>query len=148
MERKTMDELRTMLCRELDEIAQKGTLSHESLDIVKDLTSSIKNLYRIEEYESSIDGMYIQRGPIYTRGNSYRGNSYGYSYDDGMSYGGNYRFYDPYMTFPMYARTGGYSRTEDKEKMLHQLKQMMNEASDEHIRSALSETIGKIESKM
>ena len=44
MEKKTMETLRVMLCGELDDVAKKGSLTHESLDIVKDLLSSMKNL--------------------------------------------------------------------------------------------------------
>ena len=42
MEKKTMDTLRTMICGELDDIAKEGKLSHESLDILKDLLESAR----------------------------------------------------------------------------------------------------------
>ena len=32
MEKKTMESLRAMLCKEIEDIAQKGNLTHESLD--------------------------------------------------------------------------------------------------------------------
>ena len=46
-----METLRTMICGELDDIAKKGTLSHETLDILKDLLESAKNLEKIEKYQ-------------------------------------------------------------------------------------------------
>ena len=36
MEKKTMDTLRGMICGEIEDIAKKGTLSHEGLDIFFD----------------------------------------------------------------------------------------------------------------
>lgn len=48
------------------------------------------------------------------------------------------------MDYPGYAMRG-YSRTGSKEEMLHQLKQMMSEADDEKIRTAISEAISKME---
>lgn len=115
MEKKTMDTLRTMICGELEDIAKKGSLdSHDTLDILKDLLESEKNLAKIEKYQREkeekemgmdmgysqrkyyIDADYDPRQPMssYARGgqgNSYArgGNSYGYSMGnvyDGGSY--------------------------------------------------------------
>ena len=124
MEKKTMDTLRTMICGELEDIAKKGSLdSHDTLDILKDLLESEKNLGKIEKYQMEkeekemgmdtgysqrkyyIDADYDPRQPMssYARGgqgNSYArgGNSYGYSMGnvyDGGSYvqGGNSYMY-------------------------------------------------------
>lgn len=168
MEKKTMDTLRTMICGELDDIAKKGTLSHETLDILKDLLESAKNLEKIDKYqkekeEGEMVG-YSQRkyyidadyqpgmgGNSYARGgramydmnNSYTrgGNSYGRGmYDMGNSY----NYYDPRYENPMYSMARGYSRTGGKEEMIEELKQMMAETGDEKIRSAISEAIGKM----
>lgn len=52
MEKKTMDTLRTMICGELEDIAKKGSLdSHETLDVLKDLLESEKNLGKIEKHQ-------------------------------------------------------------------------------------------------
>lgn len=51
MEKKTIDTLRVMLCGEIEDIAKKGSLSHESLDVLKDLVETEKNLVKIEKYE-------------------------------------------------------------------------------------------------
>lgn len=52
MEKKTIDTLRTMICGELEDIAKKGIVSHENLDILKDLLESAKNLEKIEKYQN------------------------------------------------------------------------------------------------
>ena len=47
--------LREMLCKELDDIADKREMSAGDLDAIQKLTSSIKNTYKIEMLE---DGGY------------------------------------------------------------------------------------------
>ena len=109
MEKKTMDTLRTMICGELEDIAKKGSLdSHETLDVLKDLLESEKNLGKIERHQMEkeekekakemgmdmgysqrkyyIDADYDPRQPMnsYARGGQgmqggQGGNSYGYS---------------------------------------------------------------------
>ena len=121
MEKKTMDTLRTMICGELDDIAKKGTLSHETLDILKDLLESEKNLGKIERYqkekeekEKEMDMGYSQRkyyidADYDPRANSYAqgGNSYargGNSYARGGQGGNSY--YGP--MYPTYDMGGSY----------------------------------------
>ena len=50
MEKKTIDALHGMLSAELDDMVKHGINTHEELDIVKDLLSSLKNLHKIERY--------------------------------------------------------------------------------------------------
>ena len=49
--------LREMLCKELDEIADKREMSAGDLDAIQKLTSSIKNTYKIEMAEEAIPAM-------------------------------------------------------------------------------------------
>ena len=77
MSNKAMYDLREMLCKELDEIADKREMSAGDLDAIQKLTSSIKNTYKIEMLE---DGGYSRDGEweadmrgTYGRGSSYRG---------------------------------------------------------------------------
>ena len=168
MEKKTMDTLRTMICGELDDIAKKGTLSHETLDILKDLLESAKNLEKIDKYqkekeEGEMVG-YSQRkyyidadyqpgmgGNSYARGGRTMydmGNSYGYpmgrGYEGGRSYmDGNSYMYDPRYDMPMYSMARGYSRT-SKAEMVEELQKMMGEASDETVTKAIQEAINKM----
>ena len=135
MEKKTMDTLRTMICGELEDIAKKGNLeSHETLDILKDLLDSAKNLEKIEKYQKEkeekdmsmdmgysqrkyyIDADYDPRQPMnsYARGGM-GGNSYGYSMGrvyDGGSYmvdNNSYRYDPRYDEMSMYPMTMGNS---------------------------------------
>ena len=52
MDKYTIDALKAMLGKELDECVVSGIKSHEDLDIVKDLTMTLKNLYKIEKYST------------------------------------------------------------------------------------------------
>ena len=207
MEKKTIDTLRVMLCGEIEDIAKKGTLSHETLDILKDLVETEKNLAKIEKYAEEkeekeemkkmgmsmgMDGGYSQRKYYidadydpYQPMNSYArgggnsramggnsqamgGNSYGYSMGDvydggsyarggsyagggGGSYAGGSYMYDPRMEqMPMYSmargnsNARGYSRGGDKQEVIGELQQMMNEATDDSIKKAISEAISTI----
>ena len=170
MEKKTMDTLRTMICGELDDIARKGISDHDTLDVLKDLLDSAKNIEKIEKYtrekeeekKEKEDMGYSQRSigryyvdGTYDRGNSYRGGGYdmgnsyrGGNYDMGNSYrgypmmyeGNSYMYREPMMDYPM----GGYSGAKAKEEIKEELKEMMAEATDEKTRSAISEIMRKI----
>ena len=165
MEKKTMDTLRTMICGELDDIAKKGIISHESLDILKDLLDSAKNLEKIdkyqrekEEHEMGMDRGYSQRKYFidadyqpggmnsYARGN--QGNSYGYSMGrtyDGSSYmGGNSYIYHPGYDMPMYSMARGYSRHGDKQEMMDELQDMMSETQDMKVKDAIQKVLNEI----
>lgn len=107
--------LREMLCKELDEIAEKRDMSAGDLDAIQKLTSSIKNIYKIEMledngYSASGEWEADMRG-TYGRGSSYRG-----------------RIRDP---------MGRYSRADAREHMRMQLDDMMRDADDEQTRDAL-----------
>ena len=164
MEKKTMETLRTMICGELDDIAKKGGLSsHETLDILKDLLESAKNLEKIEKYqkekeekETEMDRGYSQRKYFidadyqpgmgsYARGA--QGNSYGYSmgrvYDGGM--GRNSYMYHPEYEMPMYRNSYGmgYSNT-SKQDVISELQKLMNETQDVKIRESIQKMISEI----
>ena len=174
MEKKTIDTLRTMICGELEDIAKKGNLdSHETLDVLKDLLDSAKNLEKIEKYQGEkeekensmmdmgysqrkyyIDADYDPRQPINSYARGGQGNSYGYSmgnvYDGGnyarMNMNGNsYMYYDPrYEQTPMYSMARGYSRHGNKQEMISELQEMMGETQDEGVKKAISEALSKI----
>lgn len=165
MEKKTMDTLRTMICGELDDIARKGISDHETLDVLKDLLDSAKNIEKIEKYarekEEKEEGGYSQKsmGRYYIDGAYDRGNSY-MNYDMGNSYrGGNYDMGNSYRNYPMmnegnsymyrepmmdYSMMGGYSGAKAKEDIMKELKNMMSEAIDDKTRTTISEIINRI----
>ena len=157
MEKKTTDALRAMLCGEIEEIAKKGNLTRESLDILKDLIETEKNLGKIEHYDKEKEESQALMLPGYSQRKyyidadyqpgghmSYAGptNSYGYGgrtvYDvDRNSY--------MYMS-PQYDHSiaRGYSRTGSKAEMMEELKQMMNETSDQTVKTAIQDAIAKM----
>lgn len=64
----------------------------------------------------------------------------GGSYTDGNSY----NYYDPRYDMPMYSMARGYSRAGSKEETLSELKELMNNATDEATKMALQEAITKM----
>lgn len=87
------DDLMKMLCDELEDIKKdmrsRGA-SAETLDAIRDITSSIKNIYKIEMFEEldGYSGDWDDDRNMYRRGSSYarRGSHYvrgHYSMDDG-----------------------------------------------------------------
>ena len=137
MEKKTIDALRAMLCGEIEDIAKKGNLTHESLDILKDLIETEKNLGKIEHYDKEKEESQALMMPGYSQRKyyidadyqpghmSYAGptNSYGYGgrtvYDVDRN---SYMYMSPQYDQPMMR---GYSRTGSKAEMVEELKQMM-----------------------
>ena len=157
MEKKTMDALRAMHCGEIEEIAKKGNLTHESLDILKDLIETEKNLGKIEHFDKEKEESQALMIPGYSQRKyyidadyqpgghmSYAGptNSYGYGgrtvYDVDRN---SYMYMTPQYDQPMMR---GYSRTGSKPEMIEELKQMMNETSDQAVKNAIQEAITKM----
>lgn len=135
--RKVLNEIKEMLERELEEIAQKRELSAGSLETIHKLTDTIKNIHKIvmlEEENYSDDG-YSQRR-IYSRdgdGGYGRGDwrAMG-SYNRGNSYHNEpYEMEDDYSGARRgrhYVR-GHYSYDDGKHHMLESLEEMKGQAS-------------------
>lgn len=129
---KAMEDLREMLCKELDEITMKGGLTAGDLDAVDKLTHSIK----------SIDTIMAMEGPEkYSNGGNMNG---GYMDGYNRSYsarGRNVRrdSRGRYMT--------GYRTYRDGENdhYIQMLHDMMEEAPDEKTRQAIRSAISQIE---
>ena len=132
-----MEDLKDLLCAELEDYAEKGKksgkMSMGDLDSIHKLTDTVKNIMKIdileEESGYSEDGAYMGEGRIY--GTSYdgydRGNSYArgrgrYAKRDSM---GRYSRDDGYMRRGM---RDGYSRDDGKAYMMEQLEDMMEDA--------------------
>ena len=117
--------LREMLCKELDDIADKREMSAGDLDAIQKLTSSIKNTYKIEMLE---DGGYSRDGEWEAdmRGTYGRGSSYarrGTHYVRGH-----------------YSRDGEgdrYSERYSRDGMREHIEGMMRDAQDDRTREAL-----------
>ena len=129
--------LNESLCKELDKIAEKRSMTAADLETIHKLTDSIKNIAKIEMLE---DGSYEDeeshaRGGSYGRGSSYarRGSHYvrgHYSMnDDEGGYSG--RRYD---VNDGYSMRRGYSRADAKDDMMSALGGMMEDATEDERR--------------
>lgn len=95
MSAKVMNEIKEILCAELEEFAKNGEISRGDLDDLHKLTDTIKNLDKIEMLEdqgSSYDGGWEATGTYSDRGRS-RGSYNDGSYGNGRSYAGRSRHY-------------------------------------------------------
>lgn len=126
MDKMTTDKIRDMLCREIDEIADKGELSAGDLDALHKLTDTVKNLDKIDMLEgdehSQYGGDYPMDGGWEARG-MYGRTGGRYSRADEMAYDrGN-----------SYARRrdsmGRYSRAEAQDEVMKKLREMMQDNS-------------------
>lgn len=134
MSKKSMYDLRDMLCEELDEIARKGDLGAGDLDIVHKLASTIKNLDKIEMMEDdgySRDGDYSRR---YSRDGDWDADMRG-TYGRGSSYA---------RRGTHYVR-GHYSRADATENLRSQISDLMHETDDDRVKEALRRAISAME---
>lgn len=122
-------ELKDMLCKELEEIGEKGELTTGTVDTVEKLSSSVKNLCKIidycedEEYSGDMMGSSYARG-----GNRMGGRGRG---GRGGRTGAN--------QYGSYAR--GYSRDGD---MVSKLEDLMGEARDDKTRREIERLVEKM----
>ena len=121
MSMKTYHDLKDMLCEELDEITRKGELTAGSLDTVDKLTHSIKSLETIiamNEAQDGESGYYPYMGRSYQR-RDMRGR---YSRDN-----------------------RGYSRDDARDSMIHELREIMQDAPDDHTKKRFQSFIRELE---
>ena len=80
-----MDDLKDLLCAELEDYAEKGKkankMSAGDLEAIHKLTDTVKNLLKIDVLESEMEGGYSEDTDFMGEGRMY-----GTSYDGGMSY--------------------------------------------------------------
>lgn len=152
MEKKSMHNGKMVLCREMEEILDKGKMSAGDLENLHKLTDTYKNILKIEMLEDE-EGGYSEDGRMYgsmreTRGHysrdggrggynmaggdwEARGSYGGNSYDDG---GSSYARRGTHYVRGHYSRDGGYSRGDGKDRMMHELGEMMEGADHEQRR--------------
>ena len=147
-----IEKLKEMLCKELEQYANKGKLAGVELELVWKLTDTIKNLGKIEmleeedgyskdSYGSYDDEMSHARGRRYAKRNSMGRYSRedGYS-EEGDPYGrGSYNSYDEGSM-----GSHNYSREGAKDHMMSKLGKMMENASPEE-REVLKDCMRKLE---
>ena len=114
MSMKALNDIRNMLCEELDELARKGELGAGDLEIIHKAVSAIKNIDKIEMFDSG-----------YSRGGDWDANIRG-TYGRENSYRGRHR-----------DSMGRYSKNDAHEHMRRQLQDMIRETDDENVREAL-----------
>lgn len=146
-----IEKLKEMLCKDLEQYANKGKLAGVELELVWKLTDTIKNLGKIEMLEEeggyskdgygSYDDEMSHRGRRYAKRNSMGRYSRedGYS-EEGDSYGrGSYNSYDEGSM-----GSHNYSREGAKDHMMSKLGKMMENASPEE-REVLKDCMRKLE---
>ncbi len=139
------EELKDMLCKELEEITRKGELTARSLETVDKLTHSIKSIETIMamneydgySYENGNGGNMSNRGG-YTRDRR--------SYNDGgMSYARGRGRYARRDSMGRYSN-GGYSYDDAKADMIDEIKDIMKDAPDEQTKKEFQRFVSKLES--
>jgi len=119
---KNLEKLKKMLCKELDEMSEKGELGAGSLEIVHKLTDTIKNIDKIEMLDEDAQS---ERGASYGRWNA--DGSYGYSGRRGR------------------ARNGRYvSRSEARDDMMGMLEDARMSAGDEREREVIDRAMSQL----
>lgn len=122
--KKSLTDLREMLCKELDEFARKGELTAGSLETVHKITDTMKNIDKIMMLEeggySGADDMYA-RGSYANEGSYRRG-----SYADG-SYGNGGGYSDESYRGGRSMR--GYSRAEGTDMFREKINEMMHQGN-------------------
>lgn len=135
--------LKKMLCKEIDEMAerigQKKTLAGAELEQISKLVMTLKNVYKVEKLEGEMgysegEGMWTARGGYANRGYSndegYRthvnaggSSNRGYSHDDGGSYGGDYA---ERRSRDSRGRYSNYSMHDGQRDMVEGIREMMD----------------------
>lgn len=173
MSKKAYENIKDILCNELDEISHKSDINREILDDIYKLTSSIvmiDSLLKKRHRRDDMDDDYMNEGDYYadTRGvhSSYDGmsNRMGYpNYPINRIYHSNRvephseeysrdyeKMYDEYSDARgRDARTGRYvSRDNDPEhdkwEVANRLEEMRNSAKDQHTRDTLTQALNML----
>ena len=141
MSMRTLEELRDKFCKELDEIARKDDLNAGDLETVHKLTDTIKNIDKIYMLE---DEGYSGAGEWEAMGRF--GDNYNSRHDGGSSYEKG-RKRDSMGRYSRDGRrnNGRYSREDSKEHMISKLEDMMEDAENERVKSAIRKCISELE---
>lgn len=136
MNTKDLYELKKMLIDLLNEYSKKRDLSSGALQTIDTLAHACKNVCKIIEFCEQEEDEYSGYG-----GRSYRMSRADRSYDDGGSYG----YYGEGMSNRRGRAANGRFVSRDGSDMARQLREMMNEAPDEHTRRELQHIVEKME---
>ena len=111
-----MEDLKDLLCAELEDYAEKGKksgkMSAGDFQLIDTVLNSVKNIYKIDKYKEEMEG--------YSEDGTYMGEGriYGTSYDDGMHREGGYSYargrrYARRDSMGRYSRDGGMPYDDD-----------------------------------
>lgn len=129
MSAKSMHELKEMLCKEIDGIVRKGSISRSDLETVDYLTTSIKNLMKISEMEEG--GYSYGMGDWNASGNySNRGYSNDMGYSNGrysMNNGNSYGDGEDTMSGRRYHYVRGHYSRDGGDMLTERIEDMMND---------------------
>lgn len=132
-----LNELKELLCKELDEYARRGDLTSESLCKIDMLAHAAKNIGKLIEqeeggYSMTGGGSYAYEGGNSMGGRSYEGGSSnrGGSYADGSSYARG-RMNARRDSMGRYSREGGYSYHDGMEDIIEDLRGMTGSMPEE-----------------
>lgn len=139
MSMKTYHKLKEMLCEELDNLVKKGELTAGSLETADKLTHAIKSLTTIiamDEHEGGESEYY-----------PYMGGYRSFENDGGNMSNRGDRSYQRRDAMGRYSREnrGGYSRDDARADMIADLREIMQDAPDEHMKKKLRQFISEIE---
>lgn len=137
-------ELKDKLMKELEEYADNGKFSKDDVEAIKYTASAIDHICNVVERE---DEEYSNMYPYAYESGSYAGRSYarggrGNNRGGGSSYARG-RMNARRDSMGRYSREGGYSRA--GEDIAEQLREMMPDAPDEHIRMEIERLANKVE---
>lgn len=147
MSKKTMHELKDMLCLQLEDLKadakKRGDITPTLLDAIHKVTDTIKNIDKIEML-SEDDDYSEARGRRYSRDGEWE--AYGeYSGRNGrdMMMGG--RDYDGGNSYRRHYVRGHYSRDDAKKEMMEELHEAMRKAETEKEKEVIRRTIENLE---
>lgn len=137
------EELKDMLCKELEEITRKGELTAGSLETVDKLTHSIKSIETIMAMNEYNDDYSYERDGNMSNARGYR-NSRPYR-DGGVSYARGRGRNAKRDSMDRYSRDGGYSYDDAKADMIDEIKEIMHDAPDEQTKKEFQRFVSKLE---
>lgn len=127
MSKEALYELKETLCRELEEYLAKGELSTGDLEPIYKITKSVKNLCEILMMEEGGRG----RKDGYSRDGYGRSNDYSRDGEWSANMRGNYGRENSYARTGQHYVRGHYSRDDGRQRMIEQVRRMMDEADGE-----------------
>ena len=152
-----MDKLRKMIEKEIDTLSVEDNLSLSSLEKLHKLTSTLKNIDKIEMLEEGggySEAMYSREYSRNGRGNYSRDGEWMAkgTYDGGSSYANRGEHYvrghysrDDYSNASYDNMRGRYSRDESKEAMMRKFDMMLGEAKTNSEREAIQKCMEAFE---